>query len=102
MKKVKGERKISENEVKEKNPIYKKWWFGVIIVVLFIITVGSIGISNMSTSGNETLKQTDNTTAINNNQLSTDASANTNTRANLEKDNKSTEYANEETKLVSK
>lgn len=93
---------MSENEVKEKNLIYKKWWFWVTIAVLFIIIVGSIGNSSAPTSGNESLKQTDNTTATNNNQLSTDASANTNTSANSEEDNKSTESTNEETKQVSK
>ena len=93
---------MSENEVKEKNPIYKKWWFWVIIAVLFIIIVGSIGTSSTPTSGNEPLKQADNTTAINNNQLSTDVSADTKTVVNSEKDNKSTETSNEETKPVSK
>lgn len=39
---------MSENEVKEKKPIYKKWWFWLIIVVI-IIGIGAGTQSNPNT-----------------------------------------------------
>ena len=33
----------SQNKVKSKKPIYKKWWFWLIVVVLLLGMIGNLG-----------------------------------------------------------